>query len=261
MAVADLHLPPVPGAPIWVELYTSDPAGAQAFYGRLFGWTAEESAEHGGYLTFQHEGGPVAGCMRNDGTSGETNGWSVYLESKDAASTVSMAEANGGQVVVQPMAVDELGHMAFISDPAGAMVGIWQPGSHQGIATKDVVGTPVWFELLTTDFEESVRFYENVFGWATSTVSDTDELRYTTLGKDEHALAGIMDASAFLGDAPPTWSMYVEVADCDESARQAEEAGGAILVAPGDSPYGRIAELQDPSGARFKILGPNLESA
>ena len=256
-----MHLLPVPGAPIWVELYTSDPASAQAFYGELFGWTSEESPEHGGYVTFQHEGGPVAGCMRNDGTSGASNGWSVYLESKDATATVNMAEANGGQVIVQPMQVDELGHMAFISDPAGAMVGIWQPGSHTGIAAHDVDGSPVWFELLTTDYETSVMFYENVFGWATWTMSDTDEFRYATLGKDEDALAGIMDASAFLGDAPPTWSMYVQVADADATARQAEEAGGAIVMAPEDSTYGRMAELQDPSGARFKILGPNLESA
>jgi predicted enzyme related to lactoylglutathione lyase len=123
------------------------------------------------------------------------------------------------------------------------------------------VGAPAWFELLTTDYEGSVRFYENVFGWATFSRSDTDEFRYTTLGRDEDALAGIMDASAFLGDAPPSWSVYFQVADSDETARQAEEAGGGIVMAPEDTPYGRLAELQDPAGARFKILGPNRESA
>jgi predicted enzyme related to lactoylglutathione lyase len=257
-----MQLPTVPGAPVWVDLYTSDPAGAAAFYGGLFGWTAQDSdAEHGGYVTFHHEGGPIAGCVRNDGTSGDPNSWSVYLESSDAAATVSMAEANGGRIVVEPRQVDDLGHLAFVTDPAGAMVGIWQPGSHAGIAARDVVGAPVWFELLTTDFEESVRFYENVFGWATSSRSDTDEFRYTTLGRDEDAVAGIMDASAFLGDALPTWSVYFEVEDVDETVREAEEAGGAIVMAPDDSPYGRLAELQDPAGARFKILGPNLESA
>jgi predicted enzyme related to lactoylglutathione lyase len=256
-----MHLPTLPGAPIWVELYTSDPAGAQAFYSGLFGWTAEESPDHGGYVTFHHEGGPVAGCMRNDGTTGDPNFWSVYLESKDAVATVSMAQANGGELVVEPMAVDDLGHMAFVNDPAGAAIGIWQPGTHTGIAAREVVGAPVWFELLTTRFEESVRFYENVFGWATSSRSDTHEFRYTTLGKDEDAVAGIMDASAFLEDAPPTWSVYFEVEDADETARQAEEGGGGIVMAPEDTPYGRLAELRDPSGARFKILGPNLESA
>jgi predicted enzyme related to lactoylglutathione lyase len=199
--------------------------------------------------------------MRNDGTTGGVNSWSVYLESQDASATVSMAEANGGQIAVEPMQVGDLGDMAFVTDPAGAMVGIWQPGSHHGFTDRDEAGDPVWFELLTTDFEESVRFYENVFGWVTSPMSDTDEFRYTTLGKDDDALAGIMDASAFLGDSKPTWSVYFEVEDADETARRAEEAGGSIVIAPEDSPYGRLAELQDPAGARFKILGPNLESA
>ena len=257
-----MHLLPIPGAPIWVELYTSDPDGAKAFYGWLFGWTAEDSdPEHGGYVTFHHEGGPVAGCTRNDGTSGEPNGWSVYLESKDATETAGMAEANGGRVVVAPMPVDDLGHMAVITDPGGATVGIWQPGTHHGIAAHDVVGAPTWFELLTTQYDDSVRFYENVFGWATSTMSDTDELRYTTLGKDEDAVAGIMDASAFLGDAPPGWSMYIQVVDADETARQAEEAGGAVVMTPEDTAYGRLAELADPAGARFKIMGPTRETA
>lgn len=256
-----MQLAPVPGAPIWVELFTSDPAGAQVFYGQLFGWTAQESPEHGGYVTFQHEGGPVAGCMRNDGTTGAPNSWSVYLESNDAAATASMAEANGGQVVVEAMQVDELGHLAFLVDPGGAGAGVWQPGSHQGITAHDVEGAPVWFELLTTEYDASVRFYENVFGWVTSVRGDTDDFRYTTLGKDEHALAGIMDASAFLGDAGSAWSVYIEVADADDAVRKAEDAGGSVVMAPEDTPYGRIAELADPSGARFKILGPNLESA
>ena len=43
----------VPGAPIWLELYTSDTAGAQTFYADLFGWTVEDAGpEFGGYLTF-----------------------------------------------------------------------------------------------------------------------------------------------------------------------------------------------------------------
>lgn len=254
--------PPLPGAPIWVELYTSDPEGAQAFYGRLFGWGAEDSGpEYGGYVTFQHAGGPIAGCMRNDGTTGGVNSWSVYLESTDVAATVNMAEANGGGIAVEPMQVGDLGHMAFVTDPGGALVGIWQPGSHAGIASRGEIGAPTWFELLTSEYDQSIRFYENVFGWVTHTMSDNEELRYTTLGQDDDALAGIMDASAFSGDASPAWSVYVAVADADETARAAEEAGGAVVMAPEDTPYGRFAELQDPSGAGFRVLAPPTSPA
>ena len=157
--------------------------------------------------------------MRNDGTTGVINSWSVYLESRDAEATVSMAEANGGHLEIEPMQVGDLGHMAFVKDPGGALIGVWQPGTHQGIGVRDVTGAPVWFELLTNAYDASIRFYETVFGWVTETMSDTDEFRYTTLGKGEDTLAGIMDASGFLGDAPSAWSLYVNVEDTDATAR------------------------------------------
>ena len=41
------------GAPCWVDLMTSDTERSRAFYGELFGWTAEEpNAEFGGYFMF-----------------------------------------------------------------------------------------------------------------------------------------------------------------------------------------------------------------
>src|SRR4051794_15113081 len=94
-----MSLDNVPGEPIWVDLFTTDTAAAKAFYGGLFGWTATDGGEEfGGYLTFEREGRQIAGCMRNDGSG--TSCWTVYLESNDAASTVQMAEANGGRVIV-----------------------------------------------------------------------------------------------------------------------------------------------------------------
>ena len=55
-----------PGAPCWIDLLTSDPGRSRAFYGQLFGWTAEEaSPEFGGYFMFLHNGAPVAGAMPN----------------------------------------------------------------------------------------------------------------------------------------------------------------------------------------------------
>src|SRR5215218_3688697 len=98
--------PNLPGAPIWVELYTEDTEAAVRFYGDLLGWTAVDAGpEYGGYLTFQLDGEPVAGLMRNDNTTGGVNSWSVYLESNDVVSTVGMAEANGGEIEIEPLQV------------------------------------------------------------------------------------------------------------------------------------------------------------
>jgi hypothetical protein len=257
-----MPLSDVPGAPIWVELYTSDPDAATGFYERLFGWTSEDSGpEYGGYRTFQHDGDRIAGCMVNDHTTGGVNSWSVYLESDDAEATVRMAEANGGTINIEPLQVGDLGHMAFVNDPSGALVGIWQPGGNDGISVRGKVGTPAWFELFTSDFAAATEFYVQAFGWTLHTVGDSDEFRYSTLGKDEDALAGVMDASGLLDGARSAWSVYFAVADTDATVRDAEEAGGSVVRAPEDTPYGRMAELADPQGATFKILGPNLDAA
>src|SRR5680860_337006 len=151
--------PPVPqrasapiGAPCWVDLFTSDPDKSRAFYGELFGWTAEEAGEeYGGYVNFLEGGQSVAGCMRNDGESGMPDVWSVYLATDDARATADAAVANGGQVGVPAMEVMDLGSMAVMIDAGGAAIGAWQPGRHHGFGVFGEPGTPTWFELHTRD--------------------------------------------------------------------------------------------------------------
>jgi predicted enzyme related to lactoylglutathione lyase len=156
------------------------------------------------------------------------------------------------------MQVGELGHLAFVTDPAGARVGIWQPLEHQGFAVRGEDGAPAWFELLSTDYDAVIQFYRNVFGWDTHTMSDSPEFRYTTLGKDEDALAGIMDASGFLRDRSSHWQFYVQVSDTDAAVQRATAAGANQLGPTDDSPYGRLAPLADPCGVPFMLMGPNL---
>ncbi|MDQ4053930.1 MAG: VOC family protein [Actinomycetota bacterium] len=251
----------VPGAPCWVELFTGDTAGATAFYTGLFGWTAEEStAEYGGYIVFRLDDRPVAGCMQDDGSSGAPPTWSVYLESNDAADTAEMVKANGGQVHVEPMQVGEMGHMAFCTDPSGAAVGIWQPLEHKGFGVRGVVGAPTWFELHTVGYEDVIPFYENAFGWVTHTAAESPEFRYTTLGVEEDALAGIMDDSVFDSAGPSYWTFYVQVDDTDATLSCAVELGGVVQQEAEDTPYGRLATVADPAGIPFKVMGPHRES-
>ena len=107
------HAASSPGAPCWVELFTSDPDRTVPFYGELFGWTPEYMGEqYGGYINLRKDGEMLAGCMRNDGTSGAPDSWSVYLASDDAETTVKAAAASGGQVVVPTMGVMAAGRTA-----------------------------------------------------------------------------------------------------------------------------------------------------
>lgn len=245
------------GAPCWVDLYTSDPDRSRTFYGELFGWKGEEAGEeYGGYVTFVKDGMGVAGCMHNDGQSGSPDVWSIYLTTPDARATAEAATANGGQVIVPPMDVMELGAMAVLTDAGGAVIGAWQPGQHTGFGALDEVGAPAWFELHTRDYDASVAFYRTVFGWDAHAASDTPEFRYTTLGEGESARAGIMDASGFLPDGVPAhWSVYFRVEDVDATLAKAVELGGSIVMPAEDTPYGRLAHATDPTGAHFKLIG------
>ena len=246
----------VAGAPCWIDLYSSDPERAKEFYGSLFGWTSfDPGPDYGGYFIFQKDGKAVSGCMRNDGTQGMPDTFSVYLASDDADRTVGDAAGRGGQISMPPMDVTQNGRVAMVRDPGGAAIGIWQAREVTGFETTGEPGTPAWFELHTRAYDDSVAFYREVFGWDTDTASDDPGFRYTTLGRGDGRLAGIMDASAFLPDGVPAfWSVYFEVEDVDAALAQATELGGAVEREAEDTPYGRLATALDPTGTRFKLI-------
>jgi predicted enzyme related to lactoylglutathione lyase len=237
---------------------TSDTKRSRDFYGELFGWTAEQPTQKCGvYFNFWKGDTMVAGCMPSQ-CSEMPDVWSVYLATEDARKAVDAATAHGGQTIVEAMDVADLGSMAVVADSSGAAIGIWQPGRHQGFGVVGEPGSPSWFELHTRDYQASVSFYQEVFGWDTHALSDTPEFRYTTLGHGEQALAGIMDAASFLPDGVPAhWSVYFGVEDTDAALAQIVDLGGSVTRIAEDTPYGRLAAATDPTGAQFKLVGPN----
>lgn len=250
------------GAPCWVDLMSSDLERARQFYCDLFGWEAEEPNEElGGYLNFSKDGVRVAGGFRRQpGMENVPDVWSVYLATDDAEKTVETATASGAQVIAPPMAVQEFGTMAVITDPGGAAVGMWQPGTHKGSGIVFEAGAPSWWELHTRDYDTVVPFYRDVFGWDTHTMGDTPEFRYTTLANPdgEGWLAGVMDASGFLPEGVPShWAVYFGVDDADAALARIVELGGSVVQPAEDTPYGRLAGAADPTGAQFRLVAPN----
>lgn len=245
------------GAPCWIELFTSDPDTTRAFYASLFGWAADEpDPEFGGYFQFVHAGAPMAGGMTNDGSQGIADGWNVYLATADAEAIAKSAVEHGGQVHMGPHPVAELGAMTWLSDPGGAMISAWQPGTHPGFTAMDEPGAPAWFEVHTHHYDEAVAFYQEVFGWDTDVMSDEDDFRYTTLGKGDDALAGIMDDAIIGSTDEAHWVIYFQVDDVDAAATQVRDLGGSVVDEPSDSPFGRLTTVTDPTGARFRIMAP-----
>lgn len=242
------------GAPCWIDLMTADPESSRDFYIQLFGWTAEEPDPMlGGYFNFRRDGLRVAGCMGTQDPN-QPNLWSVYLASDDAAKTAALAGQNGGTVAAATMPVADLGTMAYLVDPSGAGIGVWQPGRHPGFTVLDEPGAPSWFELHTNDHAAAVAFYREVFGWHTVTVGDTDDFRYAVAMDGDTQVAGVMDLTSYAPrETPSAWDVYFRVADADATVTRALHLGGAVVNAPEDTPYGRLAVLTDVGGVRFRI--------
>lgn len=249
------------GSPCWADLWTSDVEGSARFYGQLFGWEAQEpSTEFGGYFMFTRKGVPVAGGMGDMGDMTANNTWKIYLSTDDIAKTIEAVESEGGQVHVPAMPVADLGIQSVLSDPTGAAVGAWQPGTFPGFTVLGESGAPSWFELHTQDFGKAVNFYREVFGWDVQTIGDTDEFRYAVMRNPsgDGELAGIWDANGSLpAGAASFWAVYWEVDDVAKSVDSVRALGGSVVDEVADTPYGRIASVADPSGAQFKLrTGP-----
>lgn len=116
-----------PGALTWVELATTDVAGAKTFYPAVFGWTVDP-ASGDDYTEFAFGGKSVAGMMAKSADLPETPPyWMPYFQG-DPDRLAGEITALGGTVVAPPADVPGSGgRYAIATDPQGAMFGIYQP--------------------------------------------------------------------------------------------------------------------------------------
>ena len=244
------------GAPCWIDLSTSDVDRSIAFYEGLLGWTAGDAVEEfGGYRTFTLGTDAIAGAM--PAMEGVPDTWSIYFAVADIDATVATALAAGATEIAPVGEVGDLGRLAFVADPSGAVVGFWEPGAHPGFTRINETGAPTWFELQTKDYDAAKAFYGTVFSWPFEVVSDTPEFRYCTNGPTDDATSGMIDASAWLtDDVPSHWTVYLGVDDAEAANAKAVELGATILQGPDDSPYGILTVLADPNGAIFRLHQP-----
>ena len=114
------------GATCWFELLTDDTKKAGTFYADLFGWQVDDQ-DVGPirYMMFMHGERPAAGMMKKTEEMGEgPSCWMVYFSVGDCDESVQTAEALGAQVFAPPMDIDEVGRMAVLADPLGAVFSI-----------------------------------------------------------------------------------------------------------------------------------------
>lgn len=238
------------GVPSWVDLTTSDVAGARDFYGGLFGWDWEVSADplFGGYSQGRLDGRRVAGLGPRQGEA-DPVGWTTYLAVDDADKAAELIAGAGGTVVVPPMEIPGSGRMTVAVDPTGATFGLWQAGAHTGAQLVNVPGTVVWNELASPDLVAAEPFYARVLGveWAQMDPTAPDE-DYHLLAVAGRTVGGAVQAS------PPGWRVWFAVEDATAAADRARELGGQVPGGVFDTPQGPAAAVTDPQGGTFFVL-------
>jgi predicted enzyme related to lactoylglutathione lyase len=248
-----------PGTPSWTDLASPDLDASQQFYGSLFGWQFESQdtgdAENP-YVMARQNGKDVAGMMRLSPemqAGGMPPVWSTYVTVADVEESAAKAKDLGGAILSEPMDVMDVGRMAVLADPAGAVFCIWQA---KGSIGAQIVNEPVsltWNELMSTDIEGVKAFYGGLFGWKAETMEMGDGPPYTVWMLGEGGIGGGM-ATPMPG-MPSFWGTYFAVADCDATVAKAKELGASVMNGPMDVPeVGRMAALADPQGAVFNVI-------
>lgn len=115
---------------IWHELVTSDQQKSGSFFSRLFGWSRKEinAGPFGIYTLFQKDGQDIAGMMNpTPETPGKGSYWHSYIEVENVDEYVKLAASLGGDVVVSPHDVPDVGRVCVVADPTGAAVHLMEP--------------------------------------------------------------------------------------------------------------------------------------
>ena len=248
-----------PGTFCWVDLTTTDPAGAKAFYGELFGWEAKDlpAGEAGTYTILSLEGDDICGLYEMDAErreQGTPPHWFSYVSVEDADAIAAKARELGGETLGESFDVGNDGRMTIVREPTGAVVGVWEPREHIGARRVNDTGCMTWNELYTREPEKAAAFYSELFGWEMEEQREDGRLAYVSIKNGGFANGGIMPMSEQHGDALPYWLAYFTVSLCDAAVAKAKELGGGVLAGPMNIGAGRIAIVHDPRGTAFALF-------
>jgi uncharacterized protein len=134
MSEPDKSMCPKTGCVSWNELITTNSKASTEFYGKLFGWQAvpfvPKGAPTGGppYTLFKLDSKEmgVAGVMQAPKPGVPTH-WLPYVVVENADQTLAKAVQLGAKVLTPIMSIGEVGRVAVIQDPQGAIMGLHEP--------------------------------------------------------------------------------------------------------------------------------------
>jgi uncharacterized protein len=242
---------------VWYELTTPDFEAAKKFYQPLTGWGTQPFDND--YSLWTTGGTPVGGMFRlgpEQKSQGIPPNWLPYIEVNNVDESTAKAISLGGKAVHGPADIPGTGRFAVLSDPQGAMIGIYKSNhASNSWDGKPVLGRFSWHELMTTDYKAAKDFYFKIFGWATTSEMDMGPLgKYSMYGQNKTPFGGIYNRGPEMANVPPFWLPYIYVKDVKQSTEMAKKAGAKVVNGPMEVPGGSwIVVLQDPAGAAIAL--------
>ena len=241
-----------PGQIIWHDYLTDDLTGAKSFYGELFDWQFQSRRK---YLVIVNGDKEIGGMVEliDPTERRRSSGWLPYLATERIEEEAEWVESLGAKILSGPAEMQNRGRYLTLADPSGAVIVLLEhPG---GTAARDQIesGEWLWDELWTSEVETALHFYQEICGYSVEQVHRQGELPYWLLqGRGGAALAGLTEMP-FSG-LQSQWVPVIRVDDPVETANQALELGGRILIKP-DHPLsdGTIALIRDPLGGIFMV--------
>ena len=115
---------------VHAELNTTDVSKAKKFYGKLFDWKLEDMPmpEIGTY-TVVGVGEGTGGGMMKQMIPGAGSAWMPYVAVADVKAATKKAKDLGAKILKDVTEVPEMGWFSIMTDPTGAMIGLWQTKS------------------------------------------------------------------------------------------------------------------------------------
>jgi uncharacterized protein len=151
--------------PSWVDVMvetTEQREALMAFYNALYGWTYDVGAEEMGYYTIASlDGRAVMGLGQGPGAEGKMI---TYFATDDIEKSAAKATELGANIFMGPMDVMDVGKMALVVDPLGAVHGLWQAGTFTGFGVVYEPGTIGWFDHASNDPAAAADYYVNLTG-------------------------------------------------------------------------------------------------
>jgi uncharacterized protein len=116
------------GAFCWADLNTPDVARASDFYTKLFGWKLEKSEnDPSGYLHIKNGEefiGVIPPAEHRDPNTPPN--WLLYFETSNCDASVEKAKQNGARLYAGPLSMENVGRLAVLADPQGAIFSVFQ---------------------------------------------------------------------------------------------------------------------------------------